>query len=176
MQHNSPTLPIRPNPSENGLGIVPQIRDFAKFRKSCIGYAVLIPPILLQNEDSENLLQSNKRRLTSSQCASRRQQALRNCVSIIKLSEQEQFVVWGPLALLNHDCKAPLRLCAPSDLGTAPRQGKIYRWELERRSNTTRNFLVPGKEVHIYYGPCEGEDDFVCRSCQVSHDVVLPDP
>lgn len=167
-QHNSPTLPLRLTQSQNGLGITPQTRDFAKFKKSCFGYAILIPPTLLLDEESRDLLQRNKETQISPQRASRRLEALQNCVSIIKLSEQEQFVVWGPLAFLNHDCNAPLRLCAPSELGTVPRRGKIYQWELERRPNTKRNFLVPEKEIFVYYGPCDGEDDFVCRSCQIS--------
>lgn len=74
-------------------------------------------------------------------------------------------VLWGPLALVNHDCNARLEYQI-LDAGAQVRQGKSYNWGLHRRGQAKGRVVAYGEPVEVYYGPCEGESDFECRTCR----------
>jgi hypothetical protein len=76
-----------------------------------------------------------------------------------------QAVLWGPLALINHDCSSELTFRVVGDPKEA-QYGKDYRMEL--RGEEEEFMVVEDEEIYAYYGPCEGESDFVCGTCVAS--------
>jgi hypothetical protein len=72
-------------------------------------------------------------------------------------------VVWGPLALVIHDCAAEIGFGVVGKPDEAF-QGRDYSIELTKLEDSEVP-ITESQTLYVYYGPCEGESNFLCRSC-----------
>jgi len=160
--HLHPSLPFTIISTPNGLGIRSRTSQFGRLANTLTGHARLVPVKLIPQSISsphEGEDYGPEQKLLS---------ALREYVSVIKLSSRELFIVWGPLALVNHSCNSQIGFEAGFGEGYVPKVGKTYSWglrKLDRIDATSRELARKGKEILAFYGNCEGETDFICDYC-----------
>ena len=155
--HLDRNLPFSILVAAGGFGVRSRTNDFHKLSMALAGNAILIPSPLVSTEETKPL-----------------RQALRNYCSIIEISKDQLFAGWGPFSVVNHDCSSMFELVAPFGEDHTPRQGKIYKWKIQARSeefNMDGEIQPEGKELFLYYRSCkEGGGDFVCKSCAEASD------
>jgi len=150
--HQRPALPFIIVSTDHGLGVKSRTKQFKRLASHLTGRARQIPISIMK---------------TASDTAIRR--ALRDFVSVIEWSSSQLLVLWGPLALVNHDCSSKLQLTGALDGHQTCNSDNIYPWELECREgvrDSSRKLASSGEEVVILYRSCEGQGDFVCSSCK----------
>jgi len=114
--HQHPSLPFIIVSTEHGLAVKSRTKQFKRLALRLTGKAQAVPTSLLKTSSDTAL-----------------HQALRNFVSIIEWSESCLLVLWGPLALMNHDCSSKLQLAGPLGDHQAIGGNGIYRWGLQCR-------------------------------------------
>jgi hypothetical protein len=150
--HLHPNLPFIIVSAQNGLAIRSRTSQFKRLSDAVVGRARLVPTKLIDTNGTTPKILFK----------------LREYVSVMELSPRELFVVWGPLALVNHSCNSSIGFEAEFGDGYIPKVGKSYRWGLQKfpySTATSSDLAGNGKELHSFYRTCEGETDFTCKDC-----------
>lgn len=158
--HLHPKLPFTIISTANGLAIRSRTSQCKRILDAMVGHARLIPPQVIETHHTDG---------TTPKILAK----LRQYVSVIKLSPRELFIAWGPLALVNHSCKASIEFEAGFGEGYTPKTGRTYPWGLRKLPSSKPSsceLAGNGKELLAFYRVCEGETDFKCTYCTSKED------
>jgi len=147
--HLDPNLTFKIAKGEYGLEIHSRTSNLNSLKTELHGLGRLIPSQLQDSTHSQTRLDKS----------------LQYCPSIIGI-DGKKAILWGPLALVNHDCAAKIGFEFLDGEGEV-QEGTDYQWGVKRREEAGKGGAVHvGKPVEVYYGPCKDEKDFLCQSCK----------